>query len=320
MRFFLVFLTAFAFASELLTPQILDRSPIKIFTNLDSDKEPEAIVLQLYKKDKYNDYYHLLVVDDNNTILWKSPKVKEIDDNFAIGEFDCGEAMPEVVVDNNANASMDIIIALPQCDLSPKYFKSFELLKNNHSVKVHFLQNLIETQKDSFVWKDAINLNADNLTWISRFKKSVSKDLAIVEIYKINNQEYYRALALVKFSSNGVKVVQYIIPMHNIQTEGYIAKIGEKDHFNSKGKRLKNIRDILIQDRANLFKGKGDSGDEETKLFRTHKERQKIKSAWIIPLNTSFEDLQDKILHHNPRLEVVYLHNKLYIYLLGYHE
>ncbi len=64
--------------------------------------------------------------------------------------------------------------------------------------------------------------------------------------------------------------------------DSYTAQIGEKDHFNSKGVRLKSVADILRQDRANYHEyNLQDAGDEPSGLesfFASKANREKLPS------------------------------------------
>jgi len=289
-------------------------SKVKIFSNLDRDKDIEAVITKPYKKSKYNNFYRLLVIDDNNKILYQSPKVKDIDDSFSLGEYDCGISMPEVVVDIDKNRRSDILIPLPQCDISPTYYKSFELNQYNSSAKVKYLNSLVLVGKEYFKWREPKNIG--NITWVMEFKRALTKDIVVAKIFSVKNNNYYSGLATLKLIKGGAKLLNYMLPMHNIKKEAYIAKIGPKDHNNSKGEPLKDMRDILIQDRANFHNGIRDEGDEDSNLFKSKKSREKIKRSWIIPVNTTLSNLKYQIINSNPKIEVVVKRNKLYIYLL----
>jgi hypothetical protein len=56
--------------------------------------------------------------------------------------------------------------------------------------------------------------------------------------------------------------------------DGYVARIGPQDHFNSNGVRLDNAAAIIRQDRANLYRfGKGDPEDEPDSFFGSPENR-----------------------------------------------
>jgi hypothetical protein len=56
--------------------------------------------------------------------------------------------------------------------------------------------------------------------------------------------------------------------------DGYVARIGPQDHFNSNGVRLDNAAAIIRQDRANLYRfGKADPEDEPDSFFGSPENR-----------------------------------------------
>jgi len=58
-------------------------------------------------------------------------------------------------------------------------------------------------------------------------------------------------------------------PAHAQQlVESYVARLSERDHFNSNGQRLTSAAAIIRQDRANYFRfGRGDAEDEPDRFF-----------------------------------------------------
>lgn len=58
-------------------------------------------------------------------------------------------------------------------------------------------------------------------------------------------------------------------PAHAQQlVESYVARLSERDHFNSNGQRLTSAAAIIRQDRANYFRfGRGDAEDQPDRFF-----------------------------------------------------
>ena len=56
------------------------------------------------------------------------------------------------------------------------------------------------------------------------------------------------------------------------------AKLSEKDHFSSSGKRLTTVAAIIRQDRANFYKyGKRDAGDTRCETYKTAASRAQLE-------------------------------------------
>ena len=74
----------------------------------------------------------------------------------------------------------------------------------------------------------------------------------------------------------------YSVPTSAISSTGnstYRARLSYHDHQNSRGKRLVKVKDILRQDRANLYKLGGDPEDQRDSYFYTGKGRNTME--WI---------------------------------------
>ncbi len=85
--------------------------------------------------------------------------------------------------------------------------------------------------------------------------------------------------------------------------ESYITKLSNKDHYNSWGKRLIKVSDILQQDRANYHKyHKKDSQDEYDSYFSTLKHRQQIST--MLNENELSKELINTIIESEPVIKV----------------
>ena|SRR6185503_12632941 len=60
--------------------------------------------------------------------------------------------------------------------------------------------------------------------------------------------------------------------------ESYVARLSERDHFNSNGQRLTSAAAIIRQDRANYFRfGRGDAEDEPDRFFADFNNRAALE-------------------------------------------
>ncbi len=68
-------------------------------------------------------------------------------------------------------------------------------------------------------------------------------------------------------------------PAHAQQlVESYVARLSERDHFNSNGQRLTSAAAIIRQDRANYFRfGRGDAEDEPDRFFASIENRAALE-------------------------------------------
>lgn len=96
----------------------------------------------------------------------------------------------------------------------------------------------------------------------------------------------------------------------------YKTRLGEQDHFNSKGKELKSAAGIIRQDRANYHRfQKRDPQDEYDPVFSDKDNRAQMEDM------LGGEDgippkIRNNILHGTPLIEVTVYKNRLYLELL----
>jgi len=93
----------------------------------------------------------------------------------------------------------------------------------------------------------------------------------------------------------------------------YMARLSRKDHMNSKGRILSTVRDILRQDRANLYKGGGEPEDTKESFFQTMKARSKMSRYMIVPIGRSYASMKKIILHGTPVVKIEVRPPKLYV-------
>lgn len=111
-------------------------------------------------------------------------------------------------------------------------------------------------------------------------KANVDLNYGKIDIYKVNNSD----TGNIEFS--------------------YIAKISNKDKYNSRGIKLKTLKEILRQDRAYVHKNRADREDTYDSYFVTAKQRAKIQNYKIVPISTSYRHLRKEVLNANPLLGV----------------
>ncbi len=210
-----IILTFHLLLAQTISMDIIKKAKKKFFVDIDNDRKKEAIIVVFDGFKNGNKFYRIVIIDDNNKILWKSPPVNKFNTPFAIGEFGCGLSMPEIVADINQNNKMDIVISLPQCTSSPQYYKIFEIDSKRKKISVKYLKALMKVKKRYFRWKEPkFNLHE---TWVMSFKKAINKNLAIAEIFSERKGDLYHGTALIKFTKRGAKLLKYITPMRSFE-------------------------------------------------------------------------------------------------------
>jgi len=128
-------------------------------------------------------------------------------------------------------------------------------------------------------------------------------------------------VAILKFDTYGADIKEWIKPLSSvedtqdstIENREYITRIGRRDHYNSKGKRLYSLRAILRQDRANYYKGLGDLEDSAVGAFDSIEKRELFNTIKIKPKGLTFKELEGIVINGNPLLKIEISHNKLEI-------
>lgn len=86
--------------------------------------------------------------------------------------------------------------------------------------------------------------------------------------------------------------------------DGYVARLGPQDHFNSNGVRLDNAPAIIRQDRANLYRfGKGDPEDDTDGFFHLPENRAKMEA--MLRAGSITPSAERRIVNGTPLIEVL---------------
>jgi len=303
----LIFLLFITFLSaDFISVNELQKAKGQIYLNLDNDLKKELLIWRQFKKDQYNYYYYLTLIDDNGKILYNSKKTTNMEDKFSFGEYDCGESIPLIALDLDGDNIDEILASTPKGDVSPDFFKVFKW----DGKKLNFwFEKALYLKNNKLFWK---NKFLDNEIWVTSFLQSY-KDYAKVTLLKNVQGDIKFSEALIKISSKNGKLKDVLIPFTKFDN-CYSAKLSKKDHFNSKGKKLTKVREILIQDRANFYKKLHiDKEDTSSDIFTTAKDREKINNMFIVPIDIKYNNLKNAILYYEPTLDICAVNNKLYI-------
>ncbi|MEI6707323.1 MAG: hypothetical protein WCK96_09345 [Methylococcales bacterium] len=96
--------------------------------------------------------------------------------------------------------------------------------------------------------------------------------------------------------------------------ESYTAKLSSEDHFNSDGQRLKNVADIIRQDRANYHKfNVRDNEDNGDSFFADKDNRERIPT--MLKKGHIDKETQKIILNGTPVVSVNIYRHYIEVYL-----
>ena len=302
--------------------------------DINGDGREEIVGLRRFARREIGDFYQLLVLAEDGTILWEGPRIADSDDDLIFGSWDFGVSLPEILLDVDGDGRPELLAPAPQSDVSPVYYR---ILHWSHG---RFIprrpQALMLTGRDRLEWSRP--QEAEGI-WVSRFIERVGFRRARVELTRFVDGETQMGEAILQMDRWGATIERWLKPL---PTEGkdsgmegprtgyhspataeesprhgsYMARIGWQDHHNSRGTPLRGIRALLHQDRANYYRGMGDSEDTAIGRFATRKERDRIDRMEIVPLNTTKRELRRVLRHGTPLLQVTPRGNRLYIQIL----
>ena len=286
--------------------------------DINGDGKVEIVALHKFAQKEVGDFYQILVYDSNGKLLWSGPKEADSGNSYVFGEWDFGISMPQVLIDINEDNHLELLAPAPQSDVSVQFFRIFAWNGQRFVNLKPAGLILSNNQKDHFIWVNPVPKDYSRV-WVNELIPIDSKDSAKARITHLKRDgSVESALAILKFTSTGADVVKWIEPLklNSTKEKSYIAKISSKDHFNSRGVRLKTIQEILHQDRANYYKGKRDLEDSDANYFNTPKKRAQIDRMEVKAVNVSLKRLKDLVVNSNPLLKVTIKPNILEVELL----
>lgn len=96
----------------------------------------------------------------------------------------------------------------------------------------------------------------------------------------------------------------------------YTARLSWLDHFNSHGVRLRHIKEVLRQDRANYYRTHADSEDENDGYFTSMRRRAEIEHYRIVPVDMDYRSFRELILNGTPLIQASIVDGKMYVRIL----
>lgn len=305
----------------------------KLLGDIDRDGKEETIAWKKFASTDLGDFYQLLAIDDDGTLLWEGPKEKAEANPYVFSSLDTGVSMPELLIDFDHDGNIEMLAPEPQSDVRPTYFRK---LRWRETYFEPLLSNALMRQSpgsDRFIWKTT---QASYGTWISKLAP-YGKGMIKADVTEYNkDQSAKTGVALIRFDREGASVEQWLEPLVSANSGNevtaqevvshtptpaqtkytYRARLSHRDHQNSGGKRLTKAQDILRQDRANYYKQSGDTEDQKDSYFYTSEERASMEYMNIYPIGASGNILQNKIINGTPLVEVEVRPNGLYIKIL----
>ncbi|MCX7018878.1 MAG: VCBS repeat-containing protein [bacterium] len=283
-----------------------DAQPTASFSaDLNGDGQTETVKAAKFGKQEIGDFYGLSVYDASDKLIWKGPRTLDTQDPLIFGSWDFGVSLPEVVADIDGDGAVELVAPAPVSDVSPVTFRV--LRWQDDAFKPVFVKRLMEKPAGSGLYPWAKPGEDYYGRWVSKFLGAEDNQKFKVKIteYQKGQEQAGLGTAVIALAEKGYKVERWIKPMpqptateQKTETETpsaavkspangvlaeYMCQIGDEDLRNTAGERLKTVRDILGQDRANFHRYKirhrRDIGEET--FFASANNRQMFQAAPI---------------------------------------
>jgi hypothetical protein len=318
-------------ASTMPSKSLLEMIPEKnrLKGDIDGDGMNETVAWKKFKTTDLGDFYQLFVFDDDRRLLWKGPAVADKENRYVFWNWDFGESLPEALLDVDGDNQAELLAPSPQSDVSPVFYRI--LAWNGRRFVERRPGVLMRSTRDPsrFIWVNPYPGEGDRGAWVSRIIPQNSIHRARAEVTEANRGGYRMGEALIRFMPWGARILEWKKRLAVVsddqdssgdksQSYSYIARLSSRDHYNSRGHRLRRMIDILHQDRANYYKGGGDSEDTGDGLFGTLEARREMDQMYIVPEGVDLQKLRRAVIGGTPllRIEPDFSQNSLRVFLL----
>ena len=249
-----------------------------IYADLNGDGIKEKVTWQKFATTELGDYYRIIVLDNSGNRIWKGPKTTDESSPFFIASLDTGVSIPELIADIDSDGHLEMLIPTPASDVSPLWYNRLKW-KNGRFIPMKTAILQYDPYARDIPLKWIYKYPGAYSFWVMGFTHQTGKIKAsIVGIYPDGGNDYGEVY--MHFTNNGAIIDWWIKPLHGPKNSknkiSYIAKLSAKDHYNSKGKRLTRVADIIRQDRANFYRGKKDLEDKSDPIFIDSIERESL--------------------------------------------
>jgi len=319
-----------------LIPTLLLSENGKLSADIDSDGKQEMILWRKFATTELGDYYRLWVIDDDGKILWKGPKEKDEGNPYIFSSLDIGVSLPQLLADIDNDGYVELLAPELQSDVRPTHYRKLRWKGTYFEQFPSHALIMKSSTSDQLVWKKTNDLY---VTWVSRidFENTYKNGLVKVNIMEmISDSTVKTGVALIRFIPQGAIIKKWLEPLQSederrstknnysvptsaISSTGnstYRARLSYHDHQNSRGKRLVKVKDVLRQDRANLYKKGGDPEDQRDSYFHTGEGRNTMEWIKMHSVGRSYASMKEIIVNGTPLVEVNVRQNGLHIKIL----
>jgi hypothetical protein len=309
----------------------------KLSGDFDGDGRRESVGWTPFASGSEGSYYQLLLFDDDGRLLWRGPRVRSDENPLVAVSLDTGVAMPELAADTDGDGREELLIPQPQSDVSPQYYRRLRWDGRELRPMAGAALMMESPRSGRFLWDSSPRSSG---TWVDSMRRDVSGGiLADITRLSPDGSRAEHGRAQLRFVPGGAVVERWIEALRSPETStgpgpaetgwiappagaggsggSYIARLGRRDHYNSRGVRLWSMIDILRQDRANYHRlGSADREDGGDPWFVGFAARERMSRMRIVPIGVGYRQLRNAILYGTPLVEVAPRGDTLMVRLL----
>ena len=137
----------------------------KLQGDIDRDGKKETIAWKKFASVDLGDYYQLVVIDDDGSLLWEGPKEKDEGNPYIFSVLDTGVSLPQLLTDIDNDGYMELLAPEPQSDVRPVYYRKLRWRGTYFEPLLSNALMLSSRGSDRFVWKTTSRSYG---TWISK--------------------------------------------------------------------------------------------------------------------------------------------------------
>lgn len=178
-----------------------------LYGDIDNDGKIEKVIWKKFASADLGDYYQLLIIDDDGSLLWTGPKKKNYENLLIFYSLDIGESLPQLLIDFDQDGSLELLAPMAQSDVSPTYYRKLRWKGSYFEPLIQNALMLSSSNSNHFVWKKTLKSYG---TWISKLHP-YKGNLVKAYITQYNKDESVNTgIAIIKFNRYGAVVQHWL--------------------------------------------------------------------------------------------------------------
>ena len=162
------------------------------------------------------DYYQILVLDDDGSLLWEGPKEKDEGNPYIFSSLDIGVSLPELLTDIDNDGYVELLTPGLQSDVRPVYYRKLRWRGTYFEPLLPSALMRSSSGSNRFVWKRTSKLYG---TWINKLTP-YHDGLIKADVMENNEdgsiEDTRMGVALIRFDREGATVSKWLEPMASV--------------------------------------------------------------------------------------------------------